>query len=63
MIQTFSNFDRSEKYLPLLGKIEIKYDFEGLEEMNNLLDRDFLIFEMYLELKFKEVSRLKFDRI
>jgi hypothetical protein len=47
----------------MLKKIEIKYDFEDLEEMNNVLHRNFLRFEMDLELKFREFSRLEFDRI
>jgi hypothetical protein len=47
----------------LLGKIEIKYGFEGLEEMNNLLYRNFSRFTMDLQLKFREVSRLEFNRI
>jgi hypothetical protein len=62
-IQTFPKFDRSENYIPMLKKIEIKYDFEDLEEMNNVLHRNFLTFEMDLELKFREFSRLEFDRI
>jgi hypothetical protein len=46
----------------MLRKIE-KYGFEDLEEMNNFLHRNFLRFRMDLELKFREVLRLKFDRI
>jgi hypothetical protein len=45
------------------SKIEIKYGFEYLEEMNNFLHRNFLRFRMDLELKFMEVSSLEFDRI
>jgi hypothetical protein len=44
-------------------KIKIKYGFEVLEEINNFLHRHFLRFGMDLELKFREVSRLEFDRI
>jgi hypothetical protein len=47
--QTVSNFGRLEKYLPRLGKIEIKYSFEDLREMNNFLYRNFLRFRMDLE--------------
>jgi hypothetical protein len=52
--QTVSNFGRLEKYFPLLGKIEIKYGFEALEEGNNFLYRNFIRFRMDLELKFRE---------
>jgi hypothetical protein len=47
----------------VLGKIEIKYCFEDLEERNNFLHRNFLKFGMGLELKFREVSMLEVDRI
>jgi hypothetical protein len=59
----FLNFDLSEKFLPMLEKIEIKYRFEFLKEMNNFLHINFFRFKMYLELKFREMSRLEFDRI
>jgi hypothetical protein len=49
------------KVLSLAQKIEIKYGFEGLEEMNNLLYRQFLRFRMDLDLKFKKFSRLEFN--
>jgi hypothetical protein len=61
--QIFPNFDRSEKCLPILRKIGIKYGFEDLEEMNNFLHRNFHRCGMDLELKFREISRLEFDRI
>jgi hypothetical protein len=35
--QTVSNFDQLEKYFLGLEKIEIKYGFEDLREMNNFL--------------------------
>jgi hypothetical protein len=60
-IQTIPNFGRSEKYLPLLGKNKIKYDFEDLKDVNNFLHRNFFIFGMDLELKFRKLSRLEFD--
>jgi hypothetical protein len=47
----------------LLGKFEIKYNFEDLEDWNNSPHRNFLRFGMHLELKFREFSRLEFDRI
>jgi hypothetical protein len=56
----FLNFDRSEKYF---SKIQIKYSFEDLKEINNFLHRNFLRFRMDLELKFRKVSILEFDRI
>jgi hypothetical protein len=54
-LQTVSNFGLLEKYFPGLREIEIKYGFEGLEEMN-FFHRHFLRLGMDLELKFKEVS-------
>jgi hypothetical protein len=62
-IQMVPNFDRSEKCLSMLRKISIKYSFEDLEEMNNFFHRSFLRLGVYLELKFREISRLEFDRI
>jgi hypothetical protein len=53
-IQIFSNFDQLEKCLSLLEKIEIKYGFEELGEMNNFLHINFSRFRIDLELKFKE---------
>jgi hypothetical protein len=53
--QTVSKFGRLEKYFSLLGKIEIKYCFEALEEGNNFLRRNFLRFRNDMELKFREV--------
>jgi hypothetical protein len=47
----------------MLRKIKTKYCFEYLEERNNFLHRNFHRFGMDLELKFKELSRLEFDRI
>jgi hypothetical protein len=44
-------------------KIEIKYSFEGLEEMNNFLHTHFFRLGMDLELKFRKASMLGFDRI
>jgi hypothetical protein len=53
--QTVSNFDQLEKYFPLLRKIELKYGLQAPEEGNNFIYRNFLIFGMYLEVKFREV--------
>jgi hypothetical protein len=47
----------------LLRKIEIKYGFEDIEEMNNCPYRNFLRFRIDLELKFRGVSKLEFDII
>jgi hypothetical protein len=47
----------------LLGKIEIKYDFEDLRVMNNFLHQNFSRFRMDLEVKFREISMLEFDKI
>jgi hypothetical protein len=54
--QTISNFDRLEEYFSRLRKIEIKYIFEDLREVNNFLDSNFSRFGMICELKFREAS-------
>jgi hypothetical protein len=46
--QTVTTFGRLEKYFPELRKIEIKYSFEDLGEMNKFLYRNFLKFGMDL---------------
>jgi hypothetical protein len=51
----------SKQDLPRLENFEIKYVFEGLEEMNNFLHRHLLRFKTDLELKFREISRVEFD--
>jgi hypothetical protein len=58
-----SNFNQSKKELPKLKKFERKYGFEDLKEVKNFLYRICLRFRMDLELKFREISRLEFDRI
>jgi hypothetical protein len=55
-IQIIPNFDWPKKDLPGLKQFEIKYGFEGCEERNNFLYRNFFIFEMGFELKFGEVK-------
>jgi hypothetical protein len=60
-VQNFPNFDRSKFDLPELQKFEIKYGFEDLEKMNNLLHRNFFRFRRNLELKFREFSRFEFN--
>jgi hypothetical protein len=57
-IQTCSNLIRFKQDLPELENLEIKYGFEGFDERNNFAYRNFLRFEMYFELKFKENSRV-----
>jgi hypothetical protein len=54
--QIVSNFDRLEKYFPVLRKIEIKFGFEALEEGNNFISRNFLKFRIDFDLKFREAS-------
>jgi hypothetical protein len=41
----------SKKGLPQLKKFRIKYGFEGYEERNNFLHRNFFIFEIDFEIK------------
>jgi hypothetical protein len=43
-LQNAPNFNRSKNDPPLFGKIEIKYGFEGLKEMNNFHHRNFFIY-------------------
>jgi hypothetical protein len=52
--QTFSNFSRLEKYFTGLRKIDVKYGFVDLGEMNNFLHSNFS--GMVCELKFREAS-------
>jgi hypothetical protein len=54
-----SNFDRPKKDSPELEKFEIKYGYEGFEERNKLLHRNFSRFEMDLKWKFREFSRFR----
>jgi uncharacterized protein YdhG (YjbR/CyaY superfamily) len=42
--QIASKLDRLKNALPELKKSEIKYNFEGFEEMNNFVHRNFLRF-------------------
>jgi hypothetical protein len=48
-IQIPSNFDRPKKDTPELENFEIKYGYEGFEERNKLLHRNFSRFEMDLK--------------
>jgi hypothetical protein len=43
-IQNFPNFDQPKRNLPELQKSTIKYGFEDLEKINNLLHRNFFRF-------------------
>jgi hypothetical protein len=43
-------------YFPLLQKFETKYGWKVFEMRNNFAYRNFLIFEMDFELKFREAS-------
>jgi hypothetical protein len=40
----------------LVENFEIKYGFEGFNERNNFLHRNFFRFEVDFELKFRETS-------
>jgi hypothetical protein len=40
---------RFKKDLPELKKFEIKFSFEGFDERNNFLHRNFFIFKVYCE--------------
>jgi hypothetical protein len=58
-----SKFDRSKKDLPKLKKFEIKYGYEGFEEGNNFLHRNFFRFETNFKWKIIELLCLKLNRI
>jgi hypothetical protein len=58
-----SKFDRSKKDLPKLKKFEIKYGYEGFEEGNNFLHRNFFRLETNFKRKITELLGLKFNRI
>jgi hypothetical protein len=49
MIQTCSNLIHSKQDLPELKKIEIKYGFEGFDEMDKFPYRNVLRFKMDVE--------------
>jgi hypothetical protein len=53
LLRNAPNFNRSKNDPPLLRKIEIKYGFDGFEEMNNFHHRNFF--------KFREVLEFEFD--
>jgi hypothetical protein len=50
-----SNFDRSERCLPLLQKFQIKNVWEEIEIRNNFSYRNFSRFEIEFELKIREL--------
>jgi hypothetical protein len=54
IIQIRSNLVRIRINLPKLENFEIKYGFEGFDERNNFIPRNFSKFEMDFKLKFKE---------
>jgi hypothetical protein len=54
LIQTHSNFILSRQDLPRIDFFKIKYGFEGFDERNNFLYRNFSRFKMYFKLKFRE---------
>jgi hypothetical protein len=49
------NFDRSKRYLHVLEKLEIKYEWKDLEIRNNFPYRNISRFEKEFELKFREL--------
>jgi hypothetical protein len=49
------------KVLSLAQKNEIKSGFEDRKKMNKFLHRNFFIFKMDLELKFRKFFRLEFN--
>jgi hypothetical protein len=56
-IQTRSNLICSKWHLPELENFEIIYGYEGFDVRNNFPYRNFLRFEMDLELKIKRSCR------
>jgi hypothetical protein len=56
--QRDSNFIRSKNDLTKLRKFEIKYGFEGFDERNNFVYRNFLRFKVNFDLKFRETSKV-----
>jgi hypothetical protein len=44
----------------LVENFEIKYGFEGFEERNNFFHRDFFIFKVDVECKFREAQGFEF---
>jgi hypothetical protein len=59
--QNHSNFHRSKQDLAELKHFEIKYGFEGFYERAIFPYRNFLRFEMDVELKIWESSRFEFE--
>jgi hypothetical protein len=55
LVQTNSNLIWLKQNLPELENFEIKYGFEGFDEGNKFPYRNFLIFEMDVELKIREL--------
>jgi hypothetical protein len=51
---TRSNFLWPKQDIPEIKKFEIKYVFEGFDERNNFLHRNFSRFEMDFKIKFRE---------
>jgi hypothetical protein len=62
LLQNLSIFDQSKSGLSCPKKFEIKYGFEALEKMNNVLHRNFFRFTMNFHWKFQEFSKLNFER-
>jgi hypothetical protein len=54
IIQIRSNLVRINISLPEIKNFEIKYGFEGFDEVNNFIHRNFSRFEMDFKIKFRE---------
>jgi hypothetical protein len=54
LVQKCSNLIRPKTDLLKLQKFELKYSFEGFDERNNFIHRNFSRLEMYFILKFRE---------
>jgi hypothetical protein len=57
LFENLSNFERPKKDLPEFENFEIKYGFEGFEERNNSLHRNFFRSDVDLESENREASR------
>jgi hypothetical protein len=57
--KSFQTLTGPKKELPELKIFEIKYCYEGFEERNNFLHRNFSRLKMDFELKFRDASRFE----
>jgi uncharacterized protein YdhG (YjbR/CyaY superfamily) len=54
IIQIHSNLAQIKTSLPELENFKIKYGFEGFDEINNLIHRNFSRFKMNVKIKSQE---------